>query len=168
MSLEINLKNYISHFLKQLYLIKAHFELVPGKFSRAYLGPRGTSVMELFCWKPLTTFTKTVYHWYLTLFFSMFHFDPPENIRKPLVFCFQGDQKRTLGRKSINWVLNTPLGWIFLETLSFKKNSTYHHHRALHSLLWFITFVIISSTCSFFYLYSWFSLYLDRKSNWRV
>ena len=36
----------------------------------------------------------------LTLFFSMFPFDSPENIRKPLVFwCFQGNQKGTLGRK---------------------------------------------------------------------
>ena len=33
----------------------------------------------------------------------MFPFDPPENIRKPLVFgCFQGDQKGTLGRKGLN------------------------------------------------------------------
>ena len=32
----------------------------------------------------------------------MFPFDPPENIRKPLVFwCFQGDQKGTLGRKGL-------------------------------------------------------------------
>ena len=30
----------------------------------------------------------------------MFPFDAPENIKKPKVFwCFQGDQKRTLGRK---------------------------------------------------------------------
>ena len=38
----------------------------------------------------------------LTLFFPMFPFDPPENIRKPLVFCFQGDQKGTLGRKGLS------------------------------------------------------------------
>ena len=32
----------------------------------------------------------------------MFPFDPPENIRKPKVFwCFQGDQKGTLGRKGL-------------------------------------------------------------------
>ena len=32
----------------------------------------------------------------------MFPFDPPENIRKPLVFgYFQGDQKGTLGRKGV-------------------------------------------------------------------
>ena len=32
----------------------------------------------------------------------MFPFDPPENIRKPLVFlCFQGDQKGTLGSKGL-------------------------------------------------------------------
>ena len=33
----------------------------------------------------------------------MFRFDPPENIRKPLVFrYFQGDQKGTSGRKGLN------------------------------------------------------------------
>ena len=32
----------------------------------------------------------------------MFPFDPPENIRKPLVFwCFQGDQIGTLGSKGL-------------------------------------------------------------------
>ena len=32
----------------------------------------------------------------------MFPFDPPEKIRKPLVFlCFQGDQKGTLGSKGL-------------------------------------------------------------------
>ena len=37
---------------------------------------------------------------YLTLFFPMFPFDPPENIRKLNVFlCFQVDQKETLRRK---------------------------------------------------------------------
>ena len=34
--------------------------------------------------------------------FPNFPFDPPENIRKPLVFWyFQGDQKRTLGRNGL-------------------------------------------------------------------
>ena len=38
---------------------------------------------------------------YLNPFFPMFPFDPPENIRKRLVFrYFQGDQKGTLGKKS--------------------------------------------------------------------
>ena len=33
----------------------------------------------------------------------MFPFDPPENIRKPKNFwCFQGDQKGTLGSKGLN------------------------------------------------------------------
>ena len=32
----------------------------------------------------------------------MFLFDPLENIRKPLVFCFQGDQKGTLVIKWLN------------------------------------------------------------------
>ena len=31
----------------------------------------------------------------------MFPFDPPENIRKPNVFCFQGDQKGTLGTNGL-------------------------------------------------------------------
>ena len=44
---------------------------------------------------PVTDFT-------LAIFFPMFPFDPPENIRKPLVFYhFQGDQKGTLGRKGL-------------------------------------------------------------------
>ena len=39
----------------------------------------------------------------LTFFFQIFPFDLPENIRKPLVFwCFQGDQKETLGRKGLS------------------------------------------------------------------
>ena len=43
----------------------------------------------------------------LTLYFPMFPFDPPENIRKPLVFwCFQGDQKGTLGSKGLIFLNN--------------------------------------------------------------
>ena len=39
----------------------------------------------------------------LTLFFPTFPFDPPENIRKPLVlWCVQGDQKGILGGKELN------------------------------------------------------------------
>ena len=38
----------------------------------------------------------------LTLFFPIFPFNPPENMRKPMVFwCFQEAQKRTLGRKRL-------------------------------------------------------------------
>ena len=38
----------------------------------------------------------------LTLFFPMFPFDPVGNIRKLKIFwCFQEDQKGTLGRKSL-------------------------------------------------------------------
>ena len=38
----------------------------------------------------------------LTRFFPMFPSDALEKIKKPLVFwCFQGDQKRTLGRKKL-------------------------------------------------------------------
>ena len=37
----------------------------------------------------------------LTLFFPMVHFDPPEIIRKPLVFS--EDQKETLGKKGLRW-----------------------------------------------------------------
>ena len=43
----------------------------------------------------------------LTLFFPMFPFDPPENIRKPLVFwSFQGDQKGKVGRKRLTCKMN--------------------------------------------------------------
>ena len=38
----------------------------------------------------------------------MFPFDPSENIRKPLVFCLQGDQKGTLGRKGLNLPVPIP------------------------------------------------------------
>ena len=42
----------------------------------------------------------------LTLFLPMFPSDPPETIRKPKVFwCFQGDQKGTLGRKVLNGII---------------------------------------------------------------
>ena len=41
----------------------------------------------------------------LTLYFPMFPFHPPENVRKPKVFCcFQGDQKGTLGSKGLRLV----------------------------------------------------------------
>ena len=34
----------------------------------------------------------------------MFPFNPPENIRKPKVFwCFQGDQRGSLGSKGLTW-----------------------------------------------------------------
>ena len=36
----------------------------------------------------------------IILYFPMFPFDLPENI-KPKVLCFQGDQKGTLGRKGL-------------------------------------------------------------------
>ena len=39
----------------------------------------------------------------LTLFFSMFSFDPPENIRKPKIFwCFQGGSEGKIGKKMVN------------------------------------------------------------------
>ena len=38
----------------------------------------------------------------LNLFFPMIRFNPPKNIKKPNVFwCFQGDQKESLGRKEL-------------------------------------------------------------------
>ena len=50
----------------------------------------------------------------LTLFFPMFAFDPPENIRKPLVFlCFQGHQKGTLGRKGLKMILCLCIYFVF-------------------------------------------------------
>ena len=44
--------------------------------------------------------------WYIyitgvPLFFSWLPFDPPENVKKHLVLCFQGNQKRNIGKK---WV----------------------------------------------------------------
>ena len=44
---------------------------------------------------------------YLKPFFPMFPFDPPENIRKPKIFCcFQGDQKGKLVKRELK---NLPL-----------------------------------------------------------
>ena len=44
------------------------------------------------------------------LFFPMFSFDPPENIKKPKVFwCFQGDQKKILGRTDFKFDIWTGL-----------------------------------------------------------
>ena len=49
---------------------------------------------------------------FLTLFFPMFPFDLPENIRKLLVFCLQRDRKGTMSRKElINYQLNCRLYW---------------------------------------------------------
>ena len=43
----------------------------------------------------------------VSLLFPVLSFYPPENIRKPSVFwCFQGDQKATLGRKELRWKFN--------------------------------------------------------------
>ena len=68
--------------------------------------------MDLTCFggKFVTTSWNKINHFpILTLFFPMLPFDPPENIRKPSVFwCFQGDQKGTLGRKGLKHLyLNT-------------------------------------------------------------
>ena len=49
----------------------------------------------------------------LTLSFPVFPFDPPENIRKPLVFwCFQGDQKETLGKNGLKYNILLTWKWI--------------------------------------------------------
>ena len=54
----------------------------------------------------------------------MFHFDPPENAWKTLVFlCFQGDQGGMLGRKGLNNVhyfkkMRLP-AWKKVKTISF-------------------------------------------------
>ena len=45
----------------------------------------------------------------------MFPFDPLENMRKPKVLCFQGDQKGALGTKALSGlmlrnVLEAPTG----------------------------------------------------------
>ena len=65
----------------------------------------------------------------LTLFFSMSSFDPPENIKKPLVFwCFQGDQKGTLGKKGLKVIYSNVISWFIrciLSDLHSKKFSLY-------------------------------------------
>ena len=37
----------------------------------------------------------------LTLFFPMFPFDPPENIRKPGFLMFSGESKGNIGKKGL-------------------------------------------------------------------
>ena len=59
----------------------------------------------------------------------MFPFDPPENIRKPLVFwCFQGDQKETLERKglihSLCWIMSAH--YVSSQTFTPNKFQTFH------------------------------------------
>ena len=55
----------------------------------------------------------------LTLFFPIFPFDPPEIIRKPLVFLyFQGDQKGTLGRKGLIYPYLNSRKHLFILTTS--------------------------------------------------
>ena len=54
----------------------------------------------------------------------MFHFDPPENAWKTLVFlCFQGDQGGMLGRKGLNNVHYFKImrlsAWKKVKTISF-------------------------------------------------
>ena len=58
----------------------------------------------------LHTFRNCLHEYKLTHFFPMFPFDPPENIRKPKIFCFQGGQKGTLRRKGFsNYASNLSL-----------------------------------------------------------
>ena len=60
----------------------------------------------------------------LTLYFPMFPFGPPENIKKPLFFwCFQRDQKLTLGRKWLTECLIVPS--INTASLFVGKNKTF-------------------------------------------
>ena len=65
----------------------------------------------------------------------MFPFDPPENIRKPLVFwCFQGDQKGTLGRIWITpssylynfFIFVADTTWYFKSENNEQKTWTFH------------------------------------------
>ena len=68
----------------------------------------------------------------LTLFFSMFPFVPPENIRKPNVFwCFQWDQKGTLGRKGLK------IFWDSLERKWFIESVPWN----LKNFIYFRTFI---------------------------
>ena len=71
----------------------------------------------------------------------MFSFNPPEN-RKPLVFwCFQGNQKGTLGRKVLKVECKGKLiysshfrEWSHAKCFAIKKN-------AVFSSCWFVQFV---------------------------
>ena len=70
----------------------------------------------------------------LTFYFPMFPFDPPENIRKPKVFwCFQVDQKGTLGRKWLTKNQNRTETWIFFlsscRTALFLSAKRYFHYQ---------------------------------------
>ena len=58
----------------------------------------------------------------------MFPFDPPENIRKILFsWCFQGDQKGTLGRKGVKRVLlNCSSERVLLFNMIFLENTFYN------------------------------------------
>ena len=49
---------------------------------------------------------------FITFSLLMFSFAPPENIRKLVFWCFQGDQKGTLGRKGL--INSFILSYLFL------------------------------------------------------
>ena len=93
---------------RNIFYFKRSFWHNYPKFDRNFVSGKNKSIFQ-------TILVNTRVHLFLfslyvtlTLFFTLFPFDPPENIRKPLVFwCFQGDQKGTLERK--------PLTEIFLK-----------------------------------------------------
>ena len=59
----------------------------------------------------------------LTFFFPVFHFDPPENIRKPKFFyCFQGESKGSIGKKRVNLVVPLEGGELFVKLNPFHVN----------------------------------------------
>ena len=62
---------------------------------------------------------------FLAVSFPMFPFDQPENIRKPLIFDFQGDQKGTLGRKKLIEIKKNDLEVLIKGKLSFNFNLTH-------------------------------------------
>ena len=67
----------------------------------------------------------------LTLFFPIFPFDPPENIRKPkVIWCYQGNQRETLERKGLK--LQTCKNGCFIH---FDAFFAHHKDKGINSYL---------------------------------
>ena len=65
----------------------------------------------------------------------MFPFDPPENIRKPKVFwCFQGDQKGTLGSKGLK-LIGKHLSLTYCSIKEWRTNLKVVKNLLLHSMV---------------------------------
>ena len=75
----------------------------------------------------------------LNLFFPIFPFDPPENIKKPKFFqCFWGDQTGTLGKKKL--ISRRSISNILLDlnsrvTRNFAKSNLEYHTCLFNSFI---------------------------------